>query len=95
MITRISFRCSEDVKPILSAAATRVPDEKRPFPYKVGEAGDIETDENYVSIRPCEEKKATKDEAIELVNLIHKEAGEPKLEAILWTSGNGLDVVSL
>ena len=95
MINRISFRCSEDVKPKLSTAATRISEERRPFPYEVGEATNIVTDERYVSIQPVEVGEVTKAKAVELVNLIHEEAGKPNLDAFFWTGGDGLGVISL
>ena len=94
-IDHISFRCAEKVRPELAAAAERIPYDQRPFPYTVGESTDLISAEKYVAIDPDEEAEVSEEQAATLVHLIHAEAGKPKLEAVLWGTGDKMKVITL
>lgn len=94
-VDHISFRCAKKVKPELEAAAGRIPEDLRPFLYTVVESRELTSEERYVAIDPVEEAVVSEEQATTLVHLIHAEAGKPKLEAVLWGTGDKMKVITL
>lgn len=87
-VEAITFRCADSAKPLIRDAAQQISDNRRTAGYEVGETKDMITDDCYVSIDMTEAVSVT--EAEKLVRLIHAEAGNPNLEALLWAPSGGV-----